>query len=92
MALTGLLLLTSDTRLANGLADPPNEVPRVYLATVRGEVTEKTRLALESGVDSDGDHLAARSPSISKAAKRETHLPVTLTEGKNPEIRHLFKA
>ena len=37
--MSGLLLLTSDTHLANWIADPENAVPRVYVVTVRGKVT-----------------------------------------------------
>ncbi len=92
MATTGLLLLTTDTQLANRLTDPANEVPRVYLVTVRGLVSEESRQALEGGVELDSERLAARSASIWKASNRETHLAVTLTEGKNREVRRLFEA
>jgi 23S rRNA pseudouridine2605 synthase len=92
MATTGLLLLTTDTKLAHRLTDPANGIPRVYLVTVRGLVTEEARLALQLGIKVDGERLTARSASIWKASNRETHLAVTLTEGKNREIRRLFKA
>src|ERR1700737_1542903 len=42
LATSGLLLLTSDTQLANWITDPANAVPRVYVVTVRGEVSVKT--------------------------------------------------
>src|SRR5215831_6182236 len=38
-ATSGLLLLTSDTQLAHWLTDPTNEIPRLYVVTVRGRVT-----------------------------------------------------
>src|SRR5215472_11632232 len=38
-ATSGLLLLTSDTQFAHWLTDPTNEIPRVYVVTVRGRVT-----------------------------------------------------
>src|SRR5262249_50709579 len=44
LATTGLLVLTNDTQLANWIADPANEVPRVYVVTVRGTV-DQTQLA-----------------------------------------------
>ncbi len=40
-ATTGLLLLTNDTKLSSWLTDPANEVPRVYVVTVRGEITDE---------------------------------------------------
>jgi 23S rRNA pseudouridine2605 synthase len=39
VATSGLLVMTNDTRLANWITDPKNAIPRVYLVTVRGDVT-----------------------------------------------------
>jgi len=39
LATSGLLLLTNDTQLAHWITDPANAIPRVYVVTVRGEVT-----------------------------------------------------
>ena len=36
LATSGLLLLTTDTRLADWLTNPRSNVPRVYLVTARG--------------------------------------------------------
>lgn len=80
-ASTGLLILTTDTQLANWIADPAQAVPRVYVVTVRGEVTPD---------------LAATLPAarvlVRKRSRRETHLTVELTRGRNREIRRMFDA
>ena len=91
-ATSGLLLLTNDTALSSYLTDPTNKVPRRYLVTVRGEVTEATRLDSIAGLTDEGDLLQCESVTIQKSSGRESHLDVTLTEGKNREIRRLFKA
>lgn len=91
-ATSGLLLLTNDTALSSYLTDPTNKVPRRYLVTVRGEVTEETRLDSLAGLTDEGDLLHCESVTIQKRSGRESHLDVTLTEGKNREIRRLFKA
>lgn len=91
-ATSGLLLLTNDTRFADWVTDPRNEVPRVYLVTVRGELSEETARRLEEGVEDEGETLAARSVAVRKRSKRETHLVVELTEGKNREIRRMLGA
>src|SRR5512135_798341 len=49
LATTGLLLLTTDTRLADWLTDPKNRVERVYLASVRGEVGDEACRRMEDG-------------------------------------------
>lgn len=91
-ATTGLLLLTNDTRLAAWLTDPAHAVPRTYLVTIRGELSETDRARLEDGVVDAGERLAARSAVVRKRSKRETHLVVTLIEGRNREIRRLCAA
>ena len=92
LATTGLLLLTNHTRLADWLTDPARAVPRTYLATVRGELTEPERAALEAGVESDGERLAARAVVVRKRSRRETHLVVVLEQGRNREVRRLCAA
>jgi len=91
-ATTGLLLLTNDTRLAAWLTDPERAIPRTYLVTVRGELSEDERARLEEGIVDAGERLRARSAVVRKRSQRETHLVVTLIEGKNREIRRLFAA
>jgi pseudouridine synthase len=62
LATSGLLLLTTDTRLADWLTDPASAVPRTYLVTARGEVSDEDAARLMSGVESDGERLAAGAP------------------------------
>lgn len=80
VATSGLLLLTTDTQLANWIADPANGVPRVYAVTVRGDVTA----ALEAIATQTDDTI------LRKASRRESHLIVTLREGRNRQVRRLF--
>jgi 23S rRNA pseudouridine2605 synthase len=91
-ATSGLLLLTNDTALSSYLTDPKQRVPRGYLVTVRGEVTDETAQAAIEGLDDQGERLHCAALTIQKRSGRESHLDVTLTEGKNREIRRLFKA
>lgn len=79
LATSGLLLLTTDTRFANWIADPANGVPRVYVVTVRGEVTAR-----------DLESIGARV-TLRKASARESHLVVELRSGRNREVRRLFE-
>ena len=92
LASTGLLLMTSDTQLADWLTDPKTGITRRYVVTVRGELSDGSAHALTAGLDNRGERLEASSIRILKRSKRETHLIVELTEGKNREIRRLMKA
>ena len=78
LASSGLLLMTTDTQLANWITDPVNAVPRVYVVTVRGRVED--------------DRLPAEVVTVRKRSARNTHLIVELRHGKNREIRRLFEA
>ncbi len=92
LATSGLLLLTNDTRLADWLTDPRSGVPRVYLVTVTGRVSPEAAEALARGMVVEGERLAVEAAVVRKASARESHLVITLAEGKNREIRRLLSA
>jgi len=77
-ATSGLLLLTSDTQLANWLTDPGNAIPRLYAVTVRGHTSPDTMAKLAANI------------TVRKASGRESHLLVELREGKNRQVRRIF--
>ena len=88
MASTGLLLLTTDTWLANDLTDPDNAITRRYVVTVRGTIEDAEAERMTAGIDD----LRASSVVIRKRSRRETHLIIELVEGKNREIRRMLEA
>lgn len=92
LATSGLLIFTSDTQLSHWLTDPESAIPRVYLVTVKGRVQPETAALLRRGVVVDGDRLVAADASVRKASTRESHLVITLEEGKNREVRRLMEA
>lgn len=92
LATSGLILLTTDTRLADWLTDPGNRVPRTYTVTARGEVGDEDVERLMTGVDSEGERLAVDEVAVRKRSRRETHFVVRLHEGRNREVRRLFDA
>lgn len=92
MMSSGLLLFTNDTQFANWVTDPNNKVPRRYVVTVRGAIGPRDLPRLCEGVIEAGERLFASQALVRKRSSRETHLLVTLVEGKNREIRRLFAA
>ena len=92
MASTGLLLMTTDTQLSNFLTDPENKIPRIYAVSVKGLIGEDQIKRLTQGIVDKGELLKAASISLRKSSKKETHLIVELSEGKNREIRRMFEA
>lgn len=92
MQTTGLLLLTTDTHLSAFLTDPANTIERVYAVTVRGRVGDEDTDNLSRGITDEGEVLRAHKIAVRKSSNRESHLTMTLVEGKNREIRRMCKA
>jgi 23S rRNA pseudouridine2605 synthase len=92
MATTGLLLFTNDNNLANYLLDPINKIPRTYVVTVKGNPNEQSIALMQKGIKDQNEILKAKSIEVRKSSNKESILIITLTEGKNREIRRLCKA
>lgn len=92
MMTSGLLILTNDNRFSSWLTDPKNSIPRNYIVTVRGEVSEDEIQDMIQGVEDEGELLKANHVQIIKASGKESQLRVELCEGKNREIRRLMLA
>jgi 23S rRNA pseudouridine2605 synthase len=92
MQTSGLLLLTNDTRLSSFLTEPANAIPRDYLVSVDGRVSDATIKRMLDGVQDAGEVLKASAISVRKLSGKESHLFITLHEGKNRELRRLCKA
>jgi 23S rRNA pseudouridine2605 synthase len=89
----GLLLFTNDSRFSDRLLDPRHGVPRTYLATIAGTLSNEQSLAALRGVDIGRGELSTPT-SLRAVASEEagSTYEVTLTEGRNREIRRLFEA
>ena len=88
----GLLILTTDGNLAQHLTHPSNEVPKTYLVKVEGTLTEAALNPVRSGIEIDGYVTKKCKAHIVETNKEYTKVHVTLTEGKNREIRKMFAA
>ena len=89
----GLLLLTNDTRLSAWLTDPANAVPRVYEVTVRPGMTPGEIAALTEGTDIGRDETSRPTSARLLATSPDASVvELTLTEGRNREVRRLFRA
>ena len=88
----GLLILTTDGALAQHLTHPSNAVPKTYLVKIEGTITESALNPIRSGIEIDGYVTKKCKAHIVETNKEYTKIHVTLTEGKNREIRKMFAA
>lgn len=88
----GLLLFTNDGELAFKLTHPKNEIPKTYLVKTEKPVTDKDLSALRSGVVIDGVKTKKCNVALIETTKKGSKLNVTITEGRNRQIRKMFEA
>ena len=89
----GVLILTTDGELAQHLTHPSNEIPKTYLVKIEGTATEATLNPIRSGIEIEGGYVTKKCRAHIVETHREyTKIHITLTEGKNREIRKMFAA
>ena len=91
-ATEGLLILTNDGDLAFRLTHPKTEIPKTYMAKIEGTLTEKDLNPIRSGVELDGELTKKCKAHIVETNKDYTKVHVTITEGKNRQVRRMFEA
>lgn len=87
----GLLLLTTDGALARELEHPGKGWKRCYRVRVHGRITPQMIAQLNTGIVSDGVSYAPVELEVEKEQGSNTWVRMTLTEGKNREIRRLME-
>ena len=86
----GLLLLTNDGEWARKMELPSSHLERTYRVRVHGNLTSEVLSRLSKGVKIDGIQYAPARVQVKKKQGTNTWIQMTLTEGKNREIRRLI--
>ena len=87
----GLLLLTNDGGLKRALELPKTGLPRTYRARAFGDVTQAQLEDLIEGVEIDGMHYGRIDANLERRTGRNQWVEMTLTEGKNREVRKVLE-
>lgn len=87
----GLLLLTNDGEFKRQLELPSSGIPRKYRARTYGDVTQNQLEELIEGVTIDGMHYGKIDANMERRTGRNQWIEVTLTEGKNREVRRVLE-
>jgi len=89
---SGLLLMTNDNRFAERVTNPKSHVPKTYLVKASAVLTDEQLQRLRDGIElSDGPTRPADVVRLRDSAKY-THVEITLTEGRNRQVRRMVEA
>ncbi|HVE01994.1 MAG TPA: pseudouridine synthase [Sphingomicrobium sp.] len=87
----GLLLLTNDGELKRQLELPRTGVVRTYRARAFGNVTQAQLEDLSEGIMIDGVRYGSIDANLERRTGRNCWLEMSLTEGKNREVRRVLE-
>ena len=89
---SGLLLMTNDNRFAERVTNPNSHVPKTYLIKASTLLTDAQLQQLRDGVGlSDGPTRPARVKRL-RDSEKYTRFEMTLTEGRNRQVRRMVEA
>jgi len=89
---SGLLIMTNDSAFAEALTNPEHEVPKTYLVKASKLLTDEQLARLRTGVTlKDGPTRPARVTRLRDSSGR-TVFEITLTEGRNRQVRRMVEA
>lgn len=89
---SGLLILTNDTQLGERLTNPAHQAPKTYLVKTASRIEEESLERLRRGVTlDDGPTRPAEVRRLRDSARR-TWLEITITEGRNRQVRRMIQA
>ena len=89
---SGLLLLTNDNALAEALTNPEYKLPKTYLVKASTLLSDEQLAHLAAGVElSDGLTRPATARRL-RDSEKYTFLELTITEGRNRQVRRMLEA
>ncbi|HHX93796.1 MAG TPA: rRNA pseudouridine synthase [Tenericutes bacterium] len=91
---TGLLLLTNDGEFTNLMTHPRNKIEKTYEAKIKGILSVENLKKLEQGIMLDGKKTLPAQVKIKNIDKKKeyTNVKITLYEGRNHQVKKMFKS
>lgn len=91
MTTEGLLLLTTDGEFKRQMELPATGVPRTYRARAFGDISQAQLEDLFEGIEIDGIRYGQIDANLERRTGRNQWIEMTLTEGKNREVRRVLE-
>ena len=91
---TGVLILTNDGELANGLMHPASNIDKVYIAKVDGVLTGYDIKRLKDGVIVDGIKTSRSHVKLKSIDKEKNRcvVEIIIHEGRNHQVKKMIEA
>ncbi|MFA6218267.1 MAG: pseudouridine synthase [Erythrobacter sp.] len=87
----GLLLLTNDGELKRAMELPASGIARTYRARAFGDVTQAQLDELIEGIEIEGVRYGRIEADLERGSGKNRWIELTLTEGKNREVRRVLE-
>lgn len=87
----GLLLLTNDGELKRAMELPSSQIERTYRARTFGDVSQAQLEELIHGITVEGVRYGKIDANLERRTGRNQWVEMTLTEGKNREVRNVLE-
>jgi 23S rRNA pseudouridine2605 synthase len=92
MDTSGLLLLTNDNELAEAVTNPAYKLEKTYLVKAATLLTEEQLDRLRKGVDLEDGPTQPATVEVVRNAGKHTFVEITISEGRNRQVRRMLEA
>ena len=89
---SGMLIMTNDGDFAYKLTHPKHELAKTYRVRVAGVLSTEKVWKLRNGVDIGGFITSKARVDVVRGLPKSTIVDITIHEGKNRQVRKMFKA
>lgn len=89
---SGLLILTNDTQFSERLTNPEFHVPKTYLVKCASILDDVAIALLRNGVELDDGPTRPAHVRRVRDSESKTFLELTITEGRNRQVRRMIEA
>jgi pseudouridine synthase len=89
---SGLLLMTNDNQFAERVTNPESHVPKTYLVKASIRLSDDELQKLRGGIELPDGRTRPATVTRVRDSEKYTHLEITLTEGRNRQVRRMIEA
>ncbi|MBI5102058.1 MAG: rRNA pseudouridine synthase [Nitrospirae bacterium] len=87
----GMLILTNDGELANGIMHPSKKIPKTYLVKIKGKLLAEEMEKLRRGIRLDRTMTAPARVKPVKKSEQNSWIEMIIHEGKKRQIRRMLE-